>query len=65
VHWKREPGFKLSLELPAGVTARVELPAREGARGVFVGGKPVGALRAGGRWILQEDVAGAVTIEER
>jgi hypothetical protein len=65
VGWTRGTGFRLTLGLPAGVTAHVELPASESALGVFVGGRPVRATRSGGRWVLEEDVAGAVTIEER
>jgi hypothetical protein len=55
----------MTLGLPAAVSARVELPASAGSRGVLVGGKPARAKRSGGRWMLEEDVAGAVTIEER
>jgi hypothetical protein len=55
----------MELRLPAGVTARVELPASERSQGVLVGGKPARATRSGGNWVLDEDVAGSVTIEER
>jgi hypothetical protein len=55
----------MELGLPTAVTARVELPASESSRGVLVGGKPARARRSGGRWVLEEDVAGSVTIEER
>jgi hypothetical protein len=65
VSWTRGTGFRMTLGLPAAVSARVELPASAGSRGVLVGGKPARAKRSGGRWMLEEDVAGAVTIEER
>ena len=55
----------MTLDLPAAVTARVELPASEVSQGVLVGGKPAPARRSGGYWVLEKDVAGAVTIEER
>jgi hypothetical protein len=65
VSWTRGTGFRLELRLPAGVTARVELPASERSQSVLVGGKPARARRVDGRWMLEEDVAGSVTIEER
>jgi hypothetical protein len=65
VSWTRGTGFRIVLGLPAAVTAHVELPASEISRGVLVGGKPARARRSGDRWVLEDDVAGAVTIEER
>ena len=55
----------MELGLPAAVTARVELPASGRSHGVLVGGKPARARRSGDRWVLEEDVAGSVTIEVR
>jgi len=63
--WKRDKNFTLTLTLPAGMTARVELPALAGASGVWVGGAPVKAHRNGQWWTLEKDVSGTVTIEER
>ena len=65
VNWTREAAFRISLELPPRVSARVELPASENTRGVLVGGRPARAHRAGAYWVLDEDVVGAVTIEVR
>jgi alpha-L-rhamnosidase len=65
VSWTRGTGFRMELRLPTAVTARVELPARDGSQGVLVGGTPARARRSNGRWVLEEDVAGSVTIEER
>jgi len=66
VGWKRQDrNFTLRLTLPAGVTARVELPALEGSSEVRVGGAPVRAYREGRWWTLEKDLSGAVTIEER
>jgi hypothetical protein len=65
VSWTRGTGFRMELGLPAAVTARVELPASERSQGVLVGGKPARARRSGSWWVLEEDVAGTVTIEER
>ncbi len=65
VSWKRDKNFTLSLALPAGMTARVQLPALEGSSEVCVRGSPVKAHREGQWWTLDKDVAGTVTIEER
>jgi alpha-L-rhamnosidase len=65
VSWRNETNFNLTLQLPADVAARVELPARENSQGVFVDGKPVVARREGGRWILAEPVRGNLTLEVR
>ena len=63
VSWKNESTFKLSLTLPPGVKAKVELPATENSRGVFRGDQSVSAHRAGSRWLLDKDVVGTVPLE--
>jgi hypothetical protein len=65
VSWKREKNFTLTLALPAGMTAKVELPALQGSSGVWVNGDRVEARRAGQWWTLEKDLSGNVTIEER
>ncbi len=46
VSWRREKNFTLTLTLPTGMTAKVELPALEGSSGVWVDGARVeGASR--------------------
>jgi len=65
VSWKRDKNFTLTVTLPSGMTARVELPALEGSKEVRVGGAPVQAHRDGLRWVLDKDVTGTDTIEER
>ena len=66
VNWTRgTAGFRMELRLPAGMTARIELPASERSQGVLVGGNPARARRLGDRWVLDEDVVGSVTIEVR
>jgi len=47
------------------MSAAIELPAAPGSRGVYSGGKPLRARRSGDRWVLDEDVAGTVTLEVR
>jgi len=65
VGWKRDKNFTLTLTLPAGMTAKVELPALEGSSGVWVGGAPVKAHREGQWWTLENDLSGTITIQER
>ena len=65
ISWKNAATFRLSLTVPAGMSAQVELPAPPDSRGVFTGEKSVSARRAGGRWIIAEAVAGAHTFEVR
>ena len=65
IEWKNADSFTISLKLPPGMTAKVELPARSGTSGVFSGGKPVAARRDSGWWILEKEVTGTVRIEVR
>jgi alpha-L-rhamnosidase len=65
VDWKQDKNFTLTLTLPAGMTAKVELPALKGSSQVWIGGAPVKAHRDGPWWTLEEDLSGTVTIEER
>jgi len=63
VDWKRSNTFTLSITLPEGMTARVELPAVNNAQNVFVGGKRVPVKQEGDRWILADVVSGSTIIE--
>jgi len=65
VSWRQEKNFTMTLDLPSGVTAKVELPAFPGSRGVWIGNKHVQAHRDGQWWKLENDVSGAISIEER
>lgn len=65
VSWSREKNFTLTLALPAGMTAKVELPALQGSSGVWVDGDRVEARREGQWWALEKELSGNVTIEER
>jgi len=62
VSWKNEANFVLSLTLPEGMAAHLELPATEQSRGVLINGDSVRAHRSGSRWILDEDVSGKVIV---
>ncbi len=65
IAWNRGTAFRLTLTVPSGVSAQVELPSPAGSRGVYRGGKPVHAERADGYWRLAEDVTGSVVLEVR
>ena len=63
IDWKKDPSFQLSLKLPTGMTATVEVPATDDSTGVWVNGKQVSATRVSSGWALTETVAGTVNIE--
>ena len=65
IAWAGGDRFSLTLTVPAGMTARVELPAPAGSRGVFSGGTAVRARRVASHWLLENDVTGVVTLEVR
>ncbi|TWU39674.1 family 78 glycoside hydrolase catalytic domain [Novipirellula artificiosorum] len=65
IDWKNESTFTLTLALPKGMTARVELPAANRTTGVFVDGVSVQAMKTSDRWILKDKITGTVTIEAK
>jgi alpha-L-rhamnosidase len=65
IRWENGVAFKLSLTLPPGMSAQVQLPAGKNTKGVFLAGQPVPARRDGQWWILDKDVTGVVVIEAR
>lgn len=65
VEWRQGQTFSLSLTLPAGMSAKVELPEIAGASGVFKAGQAIAAKRSSGCFILEEDVKGSISLEVR
>lgn len=65
VSWKNDTAFKLTLALPKGMKAHLELPASEQSHAVFLNGKPTPAHRNGLRWMLDQDITDTATIEVR
>ena len=63
VSWRHVATFQLTLTLPAGVAAMIELPAGENSHGVFMGDKAVPAAHIGGRWVLAAATTGTATLE--
>jgi alpha-L-rhamnosidase len=59
---KRTKSFTMSVNLPKGMTAHVELPTQPNATGVLVNGKPVPATQRDGWWILTNDISGSAKI---
>lgn len=64
VEWKQAQGFKLSVKLPEGMTAHVELPAVKGTKEVLVNGRSITARLDKDRWILAA-LPGSAEIELR
>lgn len=65
IDWNNESTFKISVSIPEGMVARVEVPAANGTTGIFADGKPVAATKGGGRWIVTEELTGSVKLEVR
>jgi alpha-L-rhamnosidase len=63
IKWKSADNFKLTLALPPGMEAHVEIPAPKDSNGVLVNGKFASAKREGQWWILDQFVAGPVVID--
>jgi hypothetical protein len=63
IDWENGDTFKLSVVLPEGMTANVDLPGIDGSNGVFANGKEVAATKKGDRWIVTDAVRGSVSFE--
>jgi hypothetical protein len=62
VGWENKSSFQMRLELPVGMTAKLELPASPASRGVSINGEPVAAKRIGARWHVDEVVSGDASV---
>jgi hypothetical protein len=62
VDWENKSSFQMRLELPVGMTAKLELPASPASRGVSINGEPVTAKRIGARWHVDEVVSGSASV---
>jgi alpha-L-rhamnosidase len=58
IQWTRKDAFQLQLDLPAGMSATVELPASEKSSLVLMDGQPASATRKGDRLVLDQPVQG-------
>ncbi len=59
IQWIRDSSFHLKLDLPATMSARVELPSKNPADRVFMDDKPVAATRKGSWLVVDEPVQGS------
>jgi hypothetical protein len=62
IKWKNSSVFKLSLALPSGMSAHIEIPAPENSTGIVINGNSVPAKRDGQWWILENDLTGSANI---
>jgi hypothetical protein len=62
VAWENKNAFQMRIELPAGMTAKLEVPASPNSKGVTINGEAVAAKRAGAYWHVQQTVSGSVNV---
>lgn len=60
IHWIQDGAFHLKLDLPNGMTAKVELPSPGASSRVFADGKEVAFDRKGKRLVVRTEVQGSV-----
>jgi len=63
IAWKNAATFSIAVTIPAGIAARLELPASAASTGVFSNGEKIPATRSGDTWILRTAVSGTHTFE--
>lgn len=63
IEWTNGSTFKLSLDLPEGMLAKIDLPARQGSTTVLADGKEIEATMIGQRWIVKNLYDGSVLFE--
>lgn len=63
IKWTNDMTFKISINLPDGMKAKLDLPAIGSSSAVLVNGKAVKAERQNGRWVLADDFKGSFTVE--
>ena len=65
IDWKTQDSLRLKLTLPAGMKAKVELPAPKSSRGVWKDGAPIKATHVADRWVLAQLVEDGCELEVR
>jgi hypothetical protein len=61
ISWTQNESFQLMVTLPAGVSARVELPAAGPDQQVYLNNHPVDATHSDQRWVLDLPITDAVS----
>lgn len=62
IGWENKSPFQMRLELPEGMTAKLELPAPPSSKGVSINGGAVLAKRIGTRWHVETVASGHSSI---
>jgi hypothetical protein len=65
IDWKNEGSFTMTLTLPEGLPAKVELPAPAKSTQVLVNGQPAKAHKKNNRWVLEQDLTGTAKIRPK
>jgi hypothetical protein len=65
IDWQNSDAFSLSLALPEGMRAKIDIPAPAGSNGVWLNGQPVEAAKINDRWILESAVSGTVNLKTK
>jgi hypothetical protein len=63
VDWKKGETFTMSLNLPDGMTAKLELPGDNAKSTVLIDGQAREATFQDGRWFVNDTVSGIVSVE--
>jgi hypothetical protein len=63
IDWIQDLDFRFSINLPSGMSAKLELPVIDGSTGVFEQNEIVHATRVGERWILDQEISGTHIFE--
>ncbi|MGB6220317.1 MAG: family 78 glycoside hydrolase catalytic domain [Haloferula sp.] len=63
IDWTSDDTFSISVKLPDGMPAKLDLPAGKKSSGVFINGSPVEADLQSGRWILADEFSGTFRAE--
>lgn len=62
VGWENKTSFQMRVELPPGMTAKLEIPASPSSKGVSINGKAVSAKRIGSHWHVDQAVSGLSSV---
>jgi alpha-L-rhamnosidase len=62
IHWEQDTFFQLSIDLPEGMQAKLELPAPVGSTGVYDQSHLLPAKRIGDRWVVEQMLSGQMNV---
>ena len=62
VGWENKTSFQMRLELPPGMTAKLEIPASPSSKGISINGEVVSAKRIGSYWHVDQAVSGSMSV---